>query len=212
MKVSRFTFNMFGVNTYILWDDFSKDAMIIDPGMIEMAERHIIDSFIEQNRLNIKHLVNTHMHIDHAFGISYIKNIYNLKLECNTNDQFLAQRLKEQASMFGLPISIEDLKIDLDLKDDDKIQIGDEEIQILHVPGHSPGSIVLYAPQSSFLISGDVLFNSSIGRTDLPGGSYPQLISAINGKLMTLPDDTIVYPGHGLETSIGQEKRNNPYL
>ena len=212
MKVSRFTFNMFGVNTYILWDDFSKDAMIIDPGMIEMAERHIIDSFIEQNRLNIKHLVNTHMHIDHAFGISYIKNIYNLKLECNTNDQFLAQRLKEQAAMFGLPISIEDLKIDLDLKDDDKIQIGDEEIQILHVPGHSPGSIVLYAPQSSFLISGDVLFNSSIGRTDLPGGSYPQLISAINGKLMTLPDDTIVYPGHGLETSIGQEKRNNPYL
>ena len=212
MKVSRFTFNMFGVNTYILWDDFSKDAMIIDPGMIEMAERHIIDSFIEQNRLNIKHLVNTHMHIDHAFGISYIKNIYNLKLECNTNDQFLAQRLKEQASMFGLPISIEDLKIDLDLKDDDKIQIGDEKIQILHVPGHSPGSIVLYAPQSSFLISGDVLFNSSIGRTDLPGGSYPQLISAINGKLMTLPDDTIVYPGHGLETSIGQEKRNNPYL
>ena len=114
--------------------------------------------------------------------------------------------------MFGLPISIEDLKIDLDLKDDDKIQIGDEEIQILHVPGHSPGSIVLYATQSSFLISGDVLFNSSIGRTDLPGGSYPQLISAINGKLMTLPDDTIVYPGHGLETSIGQEKRNNPYL
>ena len=212
MKVSRFTFNMFGVNTYILWDDFSKDAMIIDPGMIEMAECHIIDSFIEKNRLNIKHLVNTHMHIDHAFGISYIKNIYNLKLECNTNDQFLAQRLKEQASMFGLPISIEDLKIDLDLKDDDKIQIGDEEIQILHVPGHSPGSIVLYAPQSSFLISGDVLFNSSIGRTDLPGGSYPQLISAINGKLMTLPDDTIVYPGHGLETSIGQEKRNNPYL
>ena len=212
MKVSRFTFNMFGVNTYILWDDISKEAVIVDPGMINENEQKKIDSFLETNNLSLTHLINTHMHIDHAFGISYVKNNYNLKLECNLEDQFLAQRLKEQANMFGLPISIEDLQIDIDLKDGDRIQLGDEDIFILHMPGHSPGSIILYAQQSNFIISGDVLFNTSIGRTDLPGGNYAQLINAIKNKLLILPEDVTVYPGHGSETSIGYEKQNNPYL
>lgn len=212
MKVSRFTFNMFGVNTYILWDDISREALIVDPGMINEKEQKEIKAFLDANNLNLKHLINTHMHIDHAFGISYMKENYNLKLECNLEDQFLAQRLNEQANMFGLPIPMSDLQIDKDLKDGKKIQLGDEHISILHVPGHSPGSVVLYAPQSNFIISGDVLFNTSIGRTDLPGGNYAQLINAINNKLMTLPDDVIVYPGHGPETSIGYEKQNNPYL
>lgn len=212
MKVSRFTFNMFGVNTYILWDDISREALIVDPGMINEKEQKEIKTFLDANNLNLKHLINTHMHIDHAFGISYVKENYNLKLECNLEDQFLAQRLNEQANMFGLPIPMSDLQIDKDLKDGEKIQLGDEHISILHVPGHSPGSVVLYAPQSNFIISGDVLFNTSIGRTDLPGGNYAQLINAINNKLMTLPDDVIVYPGHGPETSISYEKQNNPYL
>lgn len=212
MKVSRFIFNMFGVNTYILWDDISREALIVDPGMINEKEQKEIKAFLDANNLNLKHLINTHMHIDHAFGISYVKENYNLKLECNLEDQFLAQRLNEQANMFGLPIPMSDLQIDKDLKDGEKIQLGDEHISILHVPGHSPGSVVLYAPQSNFIISGDVLFNTSIGRTDLPGGNYAQLINAINNKLMTLPDDVIVYPGHGPETSIGYEKQNNPYL
>ena len=212
MKVSRFTFNMFGVNTYILWDDISREALIVDPGMINEKDQKEIKAFLDANNLNLKHLINTHMHIDHAFGISYVKENYNLKLECNLEDQFLAQRLNEQANIFGLPIPMSDLQIDKDLKDGEKIQLGDEHISILHVPGHSPGSVVLYAPQSNFIISGDVLFNTSIGRTDLPGGNYAQLINAINNKLMTLPDDVIVYPGHGPETSIGYEKQNNPYL
>ena len=203
---------MFGVNTYILWDDISREALIVDPGMINEKEQKEIKAFLDANNLNLKHLINTHMHIDHAFGISYVKENYNLKLECNLEDQFLAQRLNEQANMFGLPIPMSDLQIDKDLKDGEKIQLGDEHISILHLPGHSPGSVVLYAPQSNFIISGDVLFNTSIGRTDLPGGNYAQLINAINNKLMTLPDDVIVYPGHGPETSIGYEKQNNPYL
>lgn len=212
MRVSRFTFNMFGVNTYILWDDVSKDATIIDPGMIDATDRNIIDEFIRKNDLKLSHLINTHMHIDHSFGISYIKEKYKLRLEANSDDQFLAQRLKEQATMFGIPISIDDLRIDGDLKDVDKLFVGNEELYVIHVPGHSPGGIVLYAPQSSFIISGDVLFNSSIGRTDLPGGNYSQLINAINSKLMILPRDTVVYPGHGPETTIEQELQNNPYL
>ncbi len=212
MRVSRFTFNMFVVNTYILWDDVSKDAIIIDPGMIEDKDRDIIDEFIRNNDLNLSHLINTHMHIDHSFGVSYIKEKYKLSLEANSDDQFLAQRIKEQATMFGIPISIEDLVIDRDLKDGAKLLVGNEDLHVLHVPGHSPGSIVLYAPESSFIISGDVLFKSSIGRTDLPGGSYSQLINAINDKLMVLPRDVVVYPGHGLETTIGQELLNNPFL
>lgn len=212
MRVRRFTFNMFVVNTYILWDDVSKDAIIIDPGMIEDKDRDIIDEFIRNNDLNLSHLINTHMHIDHSFGVSYIKEKYKLSLEANSDDQFLAQRIKEQATMFGIPISIEDLVIDRDLKDGDKLLVGNEDLYVLQVPGHSPGSIVLYAPESSFILSGDVLFKSSIGRTDLPGGSYQQLINAINDKLMVLPRDVVVYPGHGLETTIGQELLNNPFL
>ena len=212
MKVSRFSFNMFGVNTYILWDDMSNEAIIVDPGMINDNERKIIDNFIESNNLTLTHLVNTHMHIDHSFGVPYITQKYNLQLKCNENDQFLAGRLKDQANMFGLPISVEDLTIAVNLKDGDIISIGNETLHILHVPGHSPGSIVLYAPTSGFIISGDVLFFSSIGRSDLPGGDHTQLINGIQDKLLTLDPNTIVYPGHGPETTIGQEKVNNPYL
>ena len=212
MNVSRFTFNMFGVNTYILWDNISKEAMIIDPGMVDDKERKIIDDFIEGNSLDMRYLVNTHMHIDHSFGVSYIMQKYGLKLACNKSDQFLAERLMEQARMFGLTLSISDLVINVEFNDGDKLSIGGETLHIMHVPGHSPGSIVIYAPESSFLISGDVLFNSSIGRSDLPGGNYKQLVNAIREKLMTLPDDTIIYPGHGSETNIEKEKMSNPYV
>lgn len=212
MKLSRFTFNMFGVNTYILWDEESHEAIIVDPGMTNDKERQQIDEFISNNNLTLTHLVNTHMHIDHSFGVAYITSKYGLKLECNDLDQFLAQRLTQQAEMFGLPISIDDLKIGVSLSEDDTLYVGKEPIKIIHVPGHSPGSIVLYAPQSSFIIAGDVLFKNSIGRTDLPGGSFQQLVSAIQQKLLTLDEHTWVYPGHGPETTIRSEKRNNPYI
>lgn len=212
MKVSRFTFNMFGVNTYILWDDISRDAVIIDPGMVNDEERLVIDRFVEFNNLKLKHMVSTHMHIDHSFGISYIGQKYGLKLKGNLADQFLAERMKQQALMFGLFIDVKDLIIEENISEGDKFIIGEEEIVVLQVPGHSPGSIVLYALDSGFIISGDVLFQQSIGRTDLPGGDYKQLINAIKNKLLTLPDETIVYPGHGLETTIKNERRDNPYI
>ena len=152
------------------------------------------------------------MHIDHSFGVVHVSQKYGLKLECNIADQFLAERLTNQAIMFGLTISIEDLIIGKNIHDGDKLKIGNEEILMLHVPGHSPGSVVLYAPDSSFIISGDVLFYKSIGRTDLPGGNCTQLIEGIKNKLLALPIETIVYPGHGQETTIGEELHNNPYL
>ncbi|MBQ7042293.1 MAG: MBL fold metallo-hydrolase [Muribaculaceae bacterium] len=212
MNISRFTFNMFGVNTYILWDDISKEAAIIDPGMINDVEKKEIDEFIKINKLRLKYLINTHMHIDHSFGVAHIRDKYGLALMANTDDQFLAERLNQQAKMFCLSIPVADLAIETVLKDGDKLKIGDEDIIIMQVPGHSPGSIVIYAIDSNFIISGDVLFQHSIGRTDLPGGNYQQLINTINNKLMTLPDDTIVYPGHGFETTIIEEKKHNPYI
>lgn len=212
MNVSRFTFNMFGVNTYILWDNESRDAVIVDPGMVNETECKQIDDFVCKNSLNLVKLINTHMHIDHSFGVSYITRTYGLQLEGNIDDQFLAERISQQAKMFGLPMEVDDLKINTALADGDNVKIGSESLYVIHVPGHSPGGIALYAPESGFLISGDSLFQRSIGRTDLPGGDYGQLINSLNQKLMTLPSDTVVYPGHGLETTIKDEKDFNPYL
>jgi glyoxylase-like metal-dependent hydrolase (beta-lactamase superfamily II) len=135
-----------------------------------------------------------------------------LQLEGNIDDQFLAERISQQAKMFGLPMEVDDLKINTALADGDNVKIGSESLDVIHVPGHSPGGIALYAPESGFLISGDSLFQRSIGRTDLPGGDYGQLINSLNQKLMTLPSDTVVYPGHGPETTIKDEKDFNPYL
>ena len=152
------------------------------------------------------------MHIDHSFGVSYISRTYGLPLEANKEDQFLAERIQQQAKMFGLPISVEDLNINTALVDGQIINVGSEELRVIHVPGHSPGGIAFYSPESGFLISGDSLFQRSIGRTDLPGGDYNQLINSLNVKLMTLPGETVVYPGHGPETMIKDEKDFNPYL
>lgn len=212
MIVSRFTFNLFGVNTYILWDADSREAVIIDPGMTKETEYKQIDDFVRENSLKLCHMINTHMHIDHSFGVSYISRSYGLPLEANKEDQFLAERIQQQAKMFGLPISVEDLNINTALVDGQIINVGSEELRVIHVPGHSPGGIAFYSPESGFLISGDSLFQRSIGRTDLPGGDYNQLINSLNVKLMTLPGETVVYPGHGPETMIKDEKDFNPYL
>ncbi|MBR5898333.1 MAG: MBL fold metallo-hydrolase [Muribaculaceae bacterium] len=212
MIVSRFTFNLFGVNTYILWDADSREAVIIDPGMTKETECKQIDDFVRENSLKLCHMINTHMHIDHSFGVSYISRKYGLPLEANKEDQFLAERIQQQAKMFGLPISVEDLNINTALVDGQIINVGSEELRVIHVPGHSPGGIAFYSPESGFLISGDSLFQRSIGRTDLPGGDYNQLINSLNVKLMTLPGETVVYPGHGPETMIKDEKDFNPYL
>lgn len=212
MKVSRFVFNMFGVNTYIIWDSESREAAIIDPGMINDDERHAIDSFIATNDLRPTHLINTHSHLDHIFGNTYIKDKYGLSIEANKADEFLALTLPEQAARFGLPMPLTSQSIDTELKDGDIIRIGNERIEILSVPGHSPGSIALYCPESGFVITGDAIFPGSIGRTDLPQGDFPTLIDSIKRKLLTLPDSTVILSGHGGETTVGNEKRSNPYV
>lgn len=213
MKLISLQFNLFGENTYIIYDEASLEACIIDPGMMSESECRTFDKIVSQHNLKVKYLVNTHMHIDHVAGDLYVKQTYNVGLSASTLDDFLAQRVAEQARMFHLSIDIFDaVTIDNPLTHGDRLWLGDETVEIIAVPGHSPGSIALYVPSSRFVITGDALFQSSIGRTDLAGGDYATLIRSIRDNLLTLPPDTIVYPGHGPSTTIANESQYNPYL
>lgn len=209
MKVSRFVFNMFGINTYIMWDPESKEAAIVDPGMIDDREREAIDSFLTRNSLKPTQLINTHMHLDHIFGNTYIKEKYGLEIKAHPEDDFLGRTLTSQAERFHLPLTLSNAGLDVELHDGDTLHLGEEKIEVISVPGHSPGSIALYCPESSFVITGDALFQGSIGRTDLPRGNHATLLDSIRRRLFTLPDDTVVLPGHGGETTIGYEKQHN---
>lgn len=212
MKVSRFVFNMFGINTYVLWDPTTKEAAIVDPGMIDGQEREALDKFIEKNSLKPKHLILTHAHLDHLFGNAYIKNKYGLEIKANPADSFLIESFPEQCVRFGIKSQTAPSGIDVEIHDGDTLYLGNEPIEIMSVPGHSPGSIALYCPESGFVITGDALFQGSIGRTDLPMGDYATLVESIRRKLLTLPDDTVVLPGHGGETTIAHEKKTNPFI
>lgn len=213
MKIQNFEFNLFGVNTYIIFDVASKEGAVVDPGMTDARECERIDSYIALNGITVKYLINTHMHIDHLFGDQYISKKYDVGIAASTDDEILSSRIAEQARMFHLRTDMPDaLKVDIPLNDGDRLMLGAEPIDILAVPGHSPGSIALYCPESKFVVTGDALFKFSIGRTDLPGGNHAQLIDSITTKLMTLPPDTTVYPGHGPSTTIATELRHNPFL
>lgn len=212
MKVSRFVFNMFGVNTYVVWDPESLEAAIIDPGMIDERERNALDGFIESRGLKATQLINTHSHLDHIFGNTYMKEKYGLEFKAHPADAFLANTLPEQSALFGLRMSLTPQGIDVELHDGDTLFLGKERMEVLGVPGHSPGGIALYCPESNFVITGDTLFPGSMGRTDLPKGDYATLADAIRRKLLTLPDSTVVLSGHGGETTIGNEKKSNPFL
>lgn len=212
MKVARFEFALFGINTYVVYDPARKECAVIDPGMSSREETDALDNFITREGLKVTHLINTHLHIDHAIGDDYVAQKYGVPIEAHHADGALGERLRQQAEMFGLTEAAEGVTISSYISDGDVIRIGDGQLIALHVPGHSPGSIVLYDNQDGFVIAGDVLFNGSIGRTDLPGGSMTQLLTGIREKLLPLPPSTVVYPGHGPATTIGQERINNPYL
>ena len=212
MKVSRFIFNMFGINTYIMWDPATLEAAIIDPGMIDIDEEQALYDFISRNSLRPVHLINTHMHLDHIFGNLTVKEKYGLDIKAHPDDDVLGKSLSESVRRFNLRIPVSDHGVDIALKDGETLYLGKEPVKVISVPGHSPGSIALYCPESGFVITGDALFCGSIGRTDLPGGNHATLIRSVTDRLLTLPDSTTVLPGHGPETTVGEEKRSNPYL
>lgn len=212
MDVSRFELNPFGENTYILWRKTAKKAIVVDPGMMRDDERDMIVDFLHRHELTLQAVILTHIHIDHVTGAKWLADKYGVKILANKGDELLASSLPLQAQLFGLKIDVPSFNIDQALKDGDELMLGDEKIVVIATPGHSPGGICLYMPDSATVISGDTLFEGSIGRTDLPGGNFDRLISSIKTKLLTLPDDTVVAPGHGYTTTIGAEKQNNPFL
>ena len=214
MKVKQFVFNPFGVSTFIIYDSESKTAIAIDPGMLNSAEQKEFDSYISENNLKLTQIVNTHLHLDHCFGNNYVRDKYGIKVAAHPDDAFLGNSLVEQASRFGIRLTGNDTKagIDIELKDGDNIKVGAHTLKVLHVPGHSPGSIALYSAEGGFVIGGDVLFKGSIGRTDLQGGNLDTLLDSIHSRLMTLPDSTNVLPGHDRFTTIGAERATNPYI
>ena len=209
LRIKKFTFNPFGENTYVLFDD-SKECVVIDPGCYEKAEQQELTAFIDSNQLVVKMLLNTHCHIDHVLGNAFVKRKFNVGLFINPIEEPLLRAVKSYASNYGF-FQYEDSVADGFLTEKDVVVFGEQKLQILFVPGHSPGHIAFYDEASKILVGGDVLFENSIGRTDLPGGNFNTLINSIHEKFFTLPEDVTVYCGHGEETSIGFEKRTNPF-
>ena len=205
MKVAIFQFAIFGINSYVVYDPDTRCCAIIDPGMTNCKEENAIVDFIDRNKLSVKYVINTHLHIDHAVGNEFLKDKYNVPVLAHELDRPLGERMLLQAQMFGLPERFKNVEISEYLHDGEIIKIGNGELKVICVPGHSQGSVALYDEKDNFVIVGDALFSGSIGRTDLPGGDYDQLISSIRSRLLTLPPQTIVYPGHGPHTTIAQE-------
>lgn len=212
MNATMMTVNPFGENMYILWDETSHDAVVVDPGMMRDAEREMVTKFIEEHNLNVKHVLLTHLHVDHVTSARWLADETGADV-CGSNlDAQLGHELPNQIAYFHLNVKCEELTVDRDLQDGDTIILGDETIQVLHVPGHSPGGLAFYLPQSGLLISGDTIFNGSVGRTDLMGGDMAQLINSIREKILPLPDETVIASGHGPTTTVADEKRCNPFL
>lgn len=211
MNIKSFEFNPVRENTYILYDE-TKECVIIDPGTFFPEEEKILLDFIEENSLIVKHILNTHLHFDHVFGSSFVEEKFNLKTQAHQADEFLLEKMPQQLSMFGFDSQMKLPSIGKYLKNGDIVKFGNQELYILEVPGHSPGSIAFYNEKAKCVISGDALFNLSIGRTDLPMGNMSQLLYAIEVQLFSLPPETKVYPGHGPSTTIGNEIKNNPFF
>lgn len=212
LEVKSLEFNMFGEHTYIVWNPKDNIAAVIDPGMSTQAEINEFTDFIVSHELKLRYMINTHLHLDHSMGVNFIKRNYDIELMASPLDAPLAERIEQQGVLFNIPMKLENVEITYPLIEGDIIKIGDDYLKVIDVPGHTPGGIALYSPGNHFVFTGDSLFQGSIGRTDLPGGNHAALVNAVTRRLLTLPADTKVYPGHGPCTTIGHELTYNPYL
>ncbi len=212
LKIKSFEFNMFPVNCYVVWDDETLQAAVIDAGCYYKEEQQTLKKFITDNQLTVVHLLNTHLHLDHVFGNAFMLREFGLSTEASEKDAFLLPRIGEYCRMFGFPLNEDPPAMGKSLADGDKVQIGQQELKVIAVPGHSPGGLVFYSESQQCIFSGDVLFRGSIGRADLEGGNFEQLRDGVMSRLLVLPDETVVYPGHGSTTTIGYEKMNNPFF
>jgi len=210
IHIKKFTFNDFQENTFILHDD-TKEAIVIDPGNNSPNEDQELVDYLESNQLNLVKVVLTHAHLDHVFGLAFFEEKFNLKAMLHPGEVVVVENAQAVANMYGVPFRGNPEPGEL-ITENDKLSFGNQNMDILFTPGHSPASICFYSKENQFVIGGDVLFFQSIGRTDLPGGDYETLINSIKTQLFTLPDETEVYPGHGPKTRIAYEKSTNPFL
>lgn len=210
LKIKSFVFSPIQENTYLLYNEFN-ECIIIDPGCYGSEEEDELRSFITQSKLTPRMLLNTHCHLDHVFGNKFVADTYELTLHLHEKEQKLLDYAPTSGLMYNLPF-VNYSGTYVYLKQGDQIKLGDDVLDVIEAPGHSPGHICFYCAKQHFIISGDVLFNRSIGRTDLPGGDHQTLLKNIREKLFVLPGQTRVYSGHGPETNIGDEKKYNPFF
>ena len=210
LKIKSFVFSPIQENTYLLYNEIN-NCMIIDPGCYFPEEQDELKSFIIQSALKPRMLLNTHCHLDHVFGNKFVAETWELTLQLHEKEKKLLDYAPTSGLMYNMPF--DNYAGDyIYLKEGDKVKLGEDVMTVIEAPGHSPGHICFYCAKQNFIISGDVLFNRSIGRTDLPGGSHQTLLKNIREKLFVLPDETVVYSGHGEQTTIGEEKKYNPFL
>jgi len=211
MKIKSFAFNPFQENTYVVYDD-TKECIIIDPGCYTAKERHELTSFITSEELKPVKLINTHCHIDHVLGNKFVSELWSLELYMHKEDLPLLENAGNIGKMYGLKDYEGSPYPKHFLAQDNTLTFGESSFKILFTPGHAPGHICLYSKENNLLIAGDVLFEGSIGRTDLPGGDHSTLINSIITQLFPLSNETQVFCGHGPSTNLGYEKENNPFL
>ena len=210
LRIHKFVFSPIQENTYILSNE-KNECIIIDPGTYFDDEKDQLVNYIEKNRFIPTHLLNTHCHLDHVFGNKFIAEKYLLKLQIHANEKKVLDYAPTSGLMYNMPFDNYEGDL-IFFKEGDIIRLGDDELLVIEAPGHSPGHVCFYCAKQHFIIGGDVLFKQSIGRTDLPRGNHELLLKNIRTKLFVLPDETIIYSGHGESTSIGHEKLHNPFL
>ncbi|SMD04665.1 MBL fold metallo-hydrolase [Pedobacter nyackensis] len=210
ISIKQFTFNPVRENTYILFDETGECA-IIDPGMYDAGEQNEVVNFIKEHGLKPVLLLNTHCHYDHVFGNKFVYDQWGLKPQFHKGELYILQAIPGYVPQMGLHYELSP-EPEVFLPESGKVSFGNSQLELIFAPGHSPAHLCFYAAADNFLIGGDVLFYTSIGRTDLPGGNHSQLINSIKNNLFILPDDCRVYPGHGPSTTIGFEKKHNPFL
>jgi glyoxylase-like metal-dependent hydrolase (beta-lactamase superfamily II) len=211
VKVKKFVFNPFQENTFVVWDDRTKECAIIDPGCSDELEENELAEFIADNNLITKYLINTHCHLDHIWGCRFVKEKFQPVYFIPEDDLTLLKNAGTQAETFGIQFKDPPFPDDF-ISEKIILTLGRSSINFLFTPGHTPGEFCLYFPDEQFCIVGDVIFKDSIGRTDLWGGDYETLIDSIKSKLLSLNDDVVIYPGHGEESTIGRERTQNPFL
>ncbi len=210
IQIKTFYFNDLRECTYVLWDE-TNECVVVDPGCNSNSEKERLEKFIESSALKPVMLLNTHGHFDHIMGNAFVATKWHIRTYIHPDDKSHLERALQYSEMFGYKIDEPPLDT-ADLKDGDTLRFGNSSLAVIHTPGHTRGGVSFYSMEDKFVITGDALFAGSIGRTDLPGGDYDQLMESLLSKLIPLGEDVKVYPGHGPATTIGQEIASNPFL